>query len=227
MNHFSWSQTAKTQWDERAEDWHAASKNNWTKGSRKEIIPFFKEYIPKGTVADMGCGDGYGSLLLSQEGYRVTGIDLSKEMIDRAREYENSFQDNPVFLEGSITKTSFLDQSFDAVIAINSLEWIEFPIVGLNEMKRIVKKGGFGCFAILGPTAMPRINSYERLLGRDVICNTMMPWEFERLALETGWEKAGEKHVYKRGIDARLLTGLSNELKQALSFLTLFMLKKS
>jgi ubiquinone/menaquinone biosynthesis C-methylase UbiE len=175
----------------------------------------------------MGCGDGYGSLLLSREGYKVTGIDLSKEMIDKARLYEKQMQSNhPMFLEGSITNTSFPEESFDAVMAINSLEWIEFPLDGLNEMKRIVRKGGFGCFAILGPTAMPRINSYKRLVGTDVICNTMMPWEFERLATETGWEKTAEKHVFKRGVDPQMLKGLSNELKQALTFLTIFMFKR-
>ena len=36
-------------------------------------------------VADLGCGTGTLSVLLADEGYDVHGVDLSPEMIDRAR----------------------------------------------------------------------------------------------------------------------------------------------
>ena len=51
---------------------------------------------------------------------------------------------------------------------------------------------------MLGPTAGPRKQSFPRLYGKLVICNTMMPWEFERLALENGWEKVDELTVFKK-----------------------------
>ena len=37
------------------------------------------------TVADLGCGTGSVSVLLAQHGYAVTGIDVSPEMVSRAR----------------------------------------------------------------------------------------------------------------------------------------------
>ena len=48
---------------------------------------------------------------------------------------------------------------------------------------------------------MPRINSFDRLYGEPVFMNTMMPWEFERLANEQGLTLVGSQGVYKRGVN--------------------------
>ncbi|MBS4173207.1 methyltransferase domain-containing protein [Bacillus sp. FJAT-49736] len=223
MNSFSWDGETKRQWNENAENWHSNSKEMWMHGSRKDIMPFFNKYIPPGLIADLGCGDGYGSLLLSQNGYEVIGMDISDKMIAIAKNLEN---ERLTFMQGNLLNTPFEDSQFNGVMAINSLEWTEKPLIALNEINRIIVKGGYGCFGILGPTAMPRVNSFPRLEGKNAICNTIMPWEFEKLALKHGWEKIAESKVYKKGVSTQHTDGLSNELKQALSFMTLFILKK-
>jgi 2-polyprenyl-3-methyl-5-hydroxy-6-metoxy-1,4-benzoquinol methylase len=43
-----------------------------------ELIKFFTEYLPKGNVLDLGCGQGRGSTALARLGYTVTGVDISK-----------------------------------------------------------------------------------------------------------------------------------------------------
>ena len=223
MSRLSWNEAAKNAWDERAAHWHANSVAMWKNGSRKDIIPFFKNHILLGSVADLGCGDGYGSMLLNNEGYDVIGMDISEEMIRIATKKEQS---SLSFVVGDLNKPPFQDEQFSAVMAINSLEWTEDPLHALNQVRRITKVGGFACVGILGPTAMPRVNSYPRLLGEKVICNTMMPWEFEKLATEHGWKKVAEKGVYKKGVEEGLLSGLTNDLKQALTFMQLFILQR-
>jgi hypothetical protein len=111
-------------------------------------------------------------------------------------------------------------------MAINSIEWTERPLEALNEMRRVLKSGHLLCVGLLGPTAAPRINSYRRLYGEPVICNTMMPWEFEKLAQENGWELVDGEGVYKRGVSEKMVANLPAELKQALTFMWLFMLRK-
>ena len=111
-------------------------------------------------------------------------------------------------------------------MAINSLEWTEEPLRALNEIKRVLKKDGYACIAILGSTAKPRENSYPRLYGKDVVCNTMMPWEFEQLAKEQGFEVVDGIGVYKRGVNEKMLGQLPTELQQSLTFLWVFMLKR-
>lgn len=224
MENTSWNENVKTSWNNKAAFWHANSVEMWERGSRKEIIPFFKEHMPTGKyIADIGCGDGYGSTLLRNEGYRVVGMDISEEMIRLANMNKDKNLD---FVVGDVQALPFKNEQFDGIIAINCLEWAESPIQALQDLHRVTKKSGFACVGILGPTAKPRENSYPRLIGEVAICNTMMPWEFERLAGENGWRKIAEKGVYKRGVSEGILGRLPNDLKQALTFMQLFMLQR-
>ncbi|TGB01898.1 class I SAM-dependent methyltransferase [Halobacillus salinus] len=224
MNSFNWHEAAERKWDTMAESWNERSKDMWDHGSRKSIIPFLEKYIKQeGRVADLGCGDGYGSYRLHREGYQVTGLDLSKDMIDRANARVRT--EGLQFVQGDLTKLPFESESFDGIMAINSLEWTEVPYQGLEEMKRILKPGGRACIGLLGPTAMPRVNSYRRVYGEEVVCNTMMPWELQKLAEETGWKCLDGEGVYKRGVKEEHLA-LDEELRQALTFMWLFIFEK-
>ncbi|WP_044748379.1 class I SAM-dependent methyltransferase [Bacillus alveayuensis] len=225
MKTFNWHKEAEKSWDERADFWNQSSEEMWEHGSRKTIVPFISKYIPKeGYIADLGCGDGYGSWKLSKAGYRVVGIDLSSEMIEKAKVRGESKQLQ--FCQGDLTKLPFPDETFSGAMAINSMEWTEKPLDALNEIRRVLKSGHLLCVGLLGPTAAPRVNSYRRLYGEPVICNTMMPWEFEKLAQENGWEVVAGQGVYKRGVTDELVATLPTELKQALTFMWLFMLRK-
>ena len=174
-------------------------------------------------MCDLGCGDGYGTFKLVQAGYKVTGVDISSEMLNKAAIINKG--NSARFVKGELEKLPFGNQQFDAVLAINSLEWTENPLRALAEMKRILKDGGKACVGMLGPTA-GRKQSFPRLYGKRVICNTMMPWEFERLALENGWEKVDELTVFKKDALKLPTERLSGELRQALSFMHVFMLEK-
>ncbi|UOQ44426.1 class I SAM-dependent methyltransferase [Halobacillus salinarum] len=224
-NTFNWHREAEKQWDGRAGFWSSRSEYMWAEGSRKSIIPFLKEYLPAGSeVADLGCGDGFGSQLLHQEGYRVCGVDLSKDMIEIAKERMEPAKLE--FIQGDITALPFEADRFDGIMAINCLEWIEVPVKGLEEMKRILKPGGKLCVGILGPTAKPRMNSYPRLYGEEVICNTMMPWELKQLAKETGWNHEGGHGVFKEGVNEKQIQSLPEELKKAVSFMWVYVFTK-
>lgn len=218
-----WTDSSKRLWNEKAAYWHANSIENWERGSRRDIISFFKKYIPFGEVADLGCGDGYGSYLLHREGYRVTGVDLSEEMVRYASGKRTAGLE---FIAGDLQNLPFASDTFDAAMAINSLEWVPNPLKALKEIWRITKPGGRVCIAILGPTAKPRENSFGRLTGEEAVCNTMMPWEFVGLAAKNDWKQIAEAYVYKRGVKEAFAAKLSDELKQALTFMTLFILEK-
>ncbi|HDR7949303.1 TPA: class I SAM-dependent methyltransferase [Bacillus toyonensis] len=224
MTKFNWHESAEKKWDISAEYWNQNSQEMWDSGSRSTIIPFFEQYVEKeAQVLDVGCGDGYGTYKLSRVGYKAVGVDLSEIMIQKGK--ERGEDSNLSFVKGDLSALPFENEQFKASMAINSLEWTENPLQALNEIKRVLKKDGYACIAILGPTAKPRENSYPRLYGKDVVCNTMMPWEFEQLAKEQGFEVVDGIGVYKRGVNEKMLGQLPTELQQSLTFLWVFMLK--
>ncbi|SES97595.1 Methyltransferase domain-containing protein [Oceanobacillus limi] len=223
MSSFDWHQVAKEQWDQRAGFWSERSMSMWNEGSRKGIIPFLSKHIKEGShILDVGCGDGYGSYKLKQAGYKVTGIDLSNEMIKKARAQGNDIR----FLQGDVTSLPFESNHFDGMMSINVLEWTEVPANALKELKRVLKKDGLLCVGILGPTAGPRSNGYPRVYGEETINNSMMPWEFGKLAKELHFDYLDGFGVYKQGVEEKHYQELSLELKQALTFMWVFMLQK-
>ncbi|WP_085993455.1 class I SAM-dependent methyltransferase [Oceanobacillus senegalensis] len=222
---FDWSKEAEIQWNDRALDWSARSVNMWETGSRKDIVPLITSYFKKGSkVLDIGCGDGYGSYKLYEEGYDVTGIDLSSEMIALAKQKRGL---EPIrFLQGNVNELPFNNQTFDGVMVITVLEWTENPLHALREIKRIVKKDGLICIGMLGPTAGPRENGYSRLYGEKTISHTIMPWELSRLASEQNLAYLDGYGVYKKEVIENNLEGLPIHLKQALSFMWIHMFQK-
>lgn len=225
MDSFNWSEAAKLKWDAFADEWSSRSKNMWDNGSRKDIVPFIEKHLQKGkTIIDVGCGDGYGSYKLYKLGYEVTGIDISDEMVLLAKEKWN---ETPIaFFEGDVNQLPFENKQYDSLMAINVIEWVEHVPTALREIHRVLTVGGLACIGILGPTAGPRANSYHRLHGEKTILNTMMPWEFQQLATELGFERVDQLNVYREGVKPRHYEGLPMELKQSLTFMSLFMLQK-
>jgi SAM-dependent methyltransferase len=221
----TWLQRGEQLWNENASFWSNGSKHMWDSGSRSGVVPFVKKYVPRGAkIIDVGCGDGYGSFLLGKEGYEVIGMDYSNEMVKQATAHNK--EENVSFVKGDIGAMPFEDGTFHSVMAITSVEWTESPLKALNEFHRVLQEGGTCCVAILGPTAKPRERSYQRLYGEKVVCHTVMPWEFGRLACENGFTFIDEYGVYKRGVDEEIVANLSTPLKQSLSFMWVFMFEK-
>lgn len=225
MGTFNWHKQSEHEWDQRAPSWKSRSKQMWDHGSRKDIIPFIQKHTSKGeSILDVGCGDGYASYKLFTLGYRVDGVDLSRKMIEYARQQVHENEIN--FLQADARALPFKGNSFDNLLVINVLEWTSVPADTLQELSRVLKKGGSLFIGILGPAASPRRQGYPRVYGKKTICHPMLPWEFQQLAAENGFTYGDGFGVYKQGVKKENLKGLSLQLKQALSFMWVFKLEK-
>jgi len=223
-----WNTEAAEQWDRFAADWHANSDNMWERGSRRTILPFFQRYVSAdtGPVLDAGCGDGFASCKLASFGYAAEGIDIAGEMIRLAHDRAKKDGLSVPFQTGDISRLPFADETFAGILSINVVEFTPSPRKAILELRRVLMPGGTLVLGILGPTAGPRAHSYRRLYEEDTIQNTMMPWEAKKLAAENGLRLLGEEPVYKEGVTPDIAGRLSVELREAVSFLTLFALQK-
>jgi len=110
-----------------------------------ELTPYIEKLAPEGQslrILDVGCGSGFFSILLSQEGHEVTGIDLTDSMIAEARRCAEYFGQTIDFRPMDAENPSFPDASFDMVITRN-LTWT-LPHTGkaYGEWIRMLKPGG-------------------------------------------------------------------------------------
>lgn len=97
-------------------------------------------------VLDAGCGGGSASLLAVERGAKVSGLDAAQGLIDVARTRIPSAD----FRVGDIQELPYGDDSFNAVIAPNSIQYVEDQVAGLRELGRVCKPDGRIIVALFG-----------------------------------------------------------------------------
>jgi SAM-dependent methyltransferase len=93
-----------------------------------------------GDVLDLGCGTGSLSLLASEQGHRVTGVDLSPAMVALAR--EKLAGRDAVFLVGDAASPPVGEQRFDTVLVRHVLWALPDPGRALRLWRGLLRPGG-------------------------------------------------------------------------------------
>src|SRR5438876_8553981 len=90
-------------------------------------------------VLDVGCGTGVVAITAARTGARVHGVDLTPELLDRARENASIAKFEIDFREGDAEALSFDDGRFDAVLSQFGHMFAPRPSVAIAEMLRVLK----------------------------------------------------------------------------------------
>jgi SAM-dependent methyltransferase len=97
-------------------------------------------------VLDLGCGAGTDTLIAAQmvgPSGRVTGIDMTPEMLAKARaSAEEMGVANVAFVEGEAESLPFPDASFDVVISNGVIDLVPDKDAVFSEIQRVLKPGG-------------------------------------------------------------------------------------
>ena len=161
------------------------------------------------TVLDIGCGGGNTLARMAErvtEGH-LTGIDYAETSVEASRRFNASLVDagHMEILHGSVEALPFADAHFDAVVTVESFYFWPSPEKSLEEVARVVKKGGtFLLLAeIYGRDDLPE-GIRAKVAGYDLTNPT--PEEFERLFRAAGFSevtlhfKDGEYWIAVRGV---------------------------
>jgi arsenite methyltransferase len=115
-----------------------------------------------GIAADIGFGGGIGlQLLLDRvgEGGVVHGVELSDDMLDRARSrFREDIDGGRLRLaHGSLTALPLEDGALDSAITVNTLYFVPNLDAACRELARVVRPGGRAVVGIGDPDRMGRL----------------------------------------------------------------------
>jgi ubiquinone/menaquinone biosynthesis C-methylase UbiE len=128
-------------------------------------------YCSKGALLDVGTGPAYLLLKLHQKSpdMRLAGIDPSPVMLAKGKQNVSATGlDGAIELkDGGSTNVPFADESFDIVVSTASIHHWKEPTAGINEIYRVLKKGGYALlYDVVSDTPKEILEQFSRETGR-------------------------------------------------------------
>jgi SAM-dependent methyltransferase len=103
-------------------------------------------------VLDVGTGTGVLAITAARRGAKVTGLDLTPELIEEARENAAIARLPEIdWNQGDVEAMPYADASFDVVLSQFGHMFAPRPEVAMAEMRRVLKPGGRVAFATWPP----------------------------------------------------------------------------
>lgn len=109
------------------------------------------------TIIDLGCGDGYGTSILSEKALKVVGIDVDDSIIARAN---YKYGENAEFLVYDGVKIPYGDASVDIVVSFQVIEHVDDVENYLSEVDRVLKNDGY--FFVSTPNRVHRLKPNQK-----------------------------------------------------------------
>ena len=102
-------------------------------------------------VLDVACGTGVVAVTAARLGARVTGLDLTPELLERARENARIAGVDIEWHQGDVEQLPFADRTYDMVLSQFGHMFAPRPDVAIAEMLRVLKPGGTIAFSTWPP----------------------------------------------------------------------------
>ncbi|MBA7661623.1 tRNA 5-carboxymethoxyuridine methyltransferase [subsurface metagenome] len=116
----------------------------WKNVFKAELNYILQELKGTKNILSVGCGPAIIETGLAEHGFDVTGLDISREALGCA-------PDTVRTVAGSAEKMDFASLSFDAVIYVTSLQFIEKYKEAIKQTARVLRTGGKLLAMLLNP----------------------------------------------------------------------------
>lgn len=93
-------------------------------------------------IADLGCGTGSVSVLLAEQGHRVTGVDFSPAMVDQARAKASRHRVEVDFRVGDAGDPGLAAASYDVVLTRHVLWALPDQAAAVQRWAGLLRPGG-------------------------------------------------------------------------------------
>ena len=102
-------------------------------------------------VLDVACGTGVVAVTAARLGARVTGLDLTPELLERARENARIAGVDIEWHQGDVEQLPFADGTYDMVLSQFGHIFAPRPDAAIAEMLRVLRPGGTIAFSTWPP----------------------------------------------------------------------------
>jgi ubiquinone/menaquinone biosynthesis C-methylase UbiE len=110
----------------------------------ERIVKGFLEQLPEGaSILDIPVGTGRFIPFYKIHNFKVTGMDVSKDMLEESQKKVIAENFNLTLKQGSIFDIDFPDKNFDFVVCVRFLNWINYDnlSIAIKEIARVAQNG--------------------------------------------------------------------------------------
>lgn len=181
------------EWPERYNAWFTTPIGRLVKETEQGLVNELLDPGPGELILDAGCGTGIFTLDFLSRGARISGLDISRNMLESAVKATAGYPFSAI--EGDMLHLPFKNDSFDKTVSVTALEFISDGKTAIDELFRVTRPGGCVVIATL---------------------NSLSPWAARR-------DAKGEKHIledafYRSPVDLLGFSTLEGTVKTVVHF---------
>lgn len=117
--------------------WYHSPRGRWIGDTEYRLLYALLRPRLGAAVLDVGCGSGYFTRRLSEQGLLVTGIDPDRDMVRYAASHEAAGER---YLVGDAHALPFRNRQFEYTVAMTSLCFVADQAQALREMIRVSRE---------------------------------------------------------------------------------------
>lgn len=183
------------EWPEQYDRWFTTPIGALVRKYEAELLLDLLRPEDGETILDAGGGTGVFTLDILAFGAHVIGLDISLPMLRRSREKARG---GPLqIVLGDMLNLPFLEGSFDRVVSVTALEFIEDGQGAVRELFRVTKRGGSIVVATL---------------------NSLSPWATRRTAGAQKKQTIFKKAIFRSPEELRSLAPVEGVIRTAIHF---------
>ena len=132
-------------WDKRSAAFGKVRRMEMQGSDGAAWLKLLKEHLPEGRslkILDVGTGAGFFALILAGEGHEVIGIDVSSQMLSKAKENMAITGFCADFRLMSAQELEFEPETFDAIVSRNLTWTLPDAAAAYKDWRRVLKTGG-------------------------------------------------------------------------------------
>ena len=183
------------EWPEKYESWFMTPTGALVKKYEGELLVELLQPLPGEFILDAGCGTGIFTLDVLSRETTVIGLDISLPMLKRAGEKARRFYFHMIL--GDMLHLPFREESFDRVLSVTALEFIEDAKSAFGELFRVTKRNGCIVVATL---------------------NSLSPWAVRRKRIAKAKQSIFEQAIFRSPDELRSLAPIEGVIRTAIHF---------